>query len=226
VRARFLDYARWRLSWRSWACCLPLHRQRRHPESVFYRGSMAARSPAEACLRTARGRCGSLLHRSGLAPLTPCGAGACRTPFDRRASRKSRRIEKDWPSVQHVCRVTRFRQARKMANGKIASLPAGETAPEALLCANRGHWGIEIMHRNKDAILGEDCYTNRCGNAPRNIFSLIGIALNILKSASPSPTRPFACSQVDPPRLLLDRPDMLILSMTMDRTHVIDGHGN
>jgi hypothetical protein len=82
------------------------------------------------------------------------------------------------------------------------------------------------MHRNKDAILGEDCYTNRCGNAPRNIFSLIGIALNILKSASPSPTRPFACSQVDPPRLLLNRPDMLILSMTMDRTDVIDGYGN
>ncbi len=24
-----------------------------------------------------------------------------------------------------------------------ASLPAGEAAPEALLCANRGHWGIE-----------------------------------------------------------------------------------
>ena len=119
-----------------------------------------------------------------------------------------------------------FGKPRKMAKGKIASLPTGETAPEALLCANRGHWGIEITHRNKDAILGEDCYTNRCGNAPRNIFSLIGIALNILKSTSPSPTRPFACSQVDPPRLLLNRPDMLILSMTMDRTDVIDGYGN
>ena len=56
-------------------------------------------------------------------------------------------------------------------------------------------------------------------------LSLIGIALNILRSASPSPTRPFACSQVDPPRLLLNRPDMLILSMTMDRTDVIDGYG-
>jgi hypothetical protein len=45
---------------------------------------------------------------------------------------------------------------------------AGETAPEALLCANRGHWGIEIMHRNKDVILGEDGYTNRSDNTPRN----------------------------------------------------------
>jgi len=83
VRARFFDHAGSpkRSRWRSWTYCLPLHRQRRHPESVFYRGSMAGlhvplptlrRHPRE-CLRTARGRCGSLfLHRSGLAPPTPC----------------------------------------------------------------------------------------------------------------------------------------------------------
>jgi hypothetical protein len=62
----------------------------------------------------------------------------------------------------------------------IASLPASESAPEAPLCANRGHWGVEIMHRNKDVILGEDGYTNRSDNAPRNIFSLIGFALKVL----------------------------------------------
>ena len=45
------------------------------------------------------------------------------------------------------------------------------------------------MHRNKYVILGEDGYTNRSDNAPRNIFSLIGFALKILKSVSPSPTR-------------------------------------
>jgi hypothetical protein len=45
------------------------------------------------------------------------------------------------------------------------------------------------MHRNKDVILGEDGYTNRSDDAPRNIFSLIGFALKILKSVSPSPTR-------------------------------------
>ena len=33
------------------------------------------------------------------------------------------------------------------------------------------------MHRNKDVILGEDGYTNRCDNAPRNIFSLTGFVL-------------------------------------------------
>jgi predicted transposase YbfD/YdcC len=135
-------------------------------------------------------------------------------------------IEKDWPSVQHFCRVMRFRQGNKNGQWKgpeeeviylIASLPAGETAPEALLCANGGHLGIEIMHRNKDVILGEDGDTNRSDNAPCNIFSLIGFALNILKSVSPSPTRAIEQFQDDRqgpspvlrltlPPLLLNRP--------------------
>ncbi len=107
-------------------------------------------------------------------------------------------IERDWPSVKHICRVTRFRQGKKNGRWKepeqevvylIARPPAGQTAPEALLCVNRGHWGIEIMHRNKDVVLGEDGYTNRSDNAPRNVFSLLGFTLKILKSVSPSPTR-------------------------------------
>ena len=78
--------------------------------------------------------------------------------------------------------------------GAVADTPSGWLlsvgAPaEALLGANRGHWGIDIMHRNKDAILGEDGYTNRSDNAPRNIFSLIGFAPKILKSVAHSPTR-------------------------------------
>ena len=72
---------------------LPPNRQRRHPELSLFRGSMAGlhaplptlrRHPRE-CLRTARGRCGSLLlHRSGLAPPTPCrppGAPVEKLPF-------------------------------------------------------------------------------------------------------------------------------------------------
>ena len=58
-----------------------------------------------------------------------------------------------------------------------------------LLASNRNHWGIEIMHRNKDVILGEDGYTNRCDNAPRNIFSLTAFVLKILKFVAHSPTR-------------------------------------
>jgi hypothetical protein len=107
-------------------------------------------------------------------------------------------IENDWPSVKQVCRVTRFRQGMKNGRWKepeeevvylIARFPGGEASPQALLNANRGHWGIEIMHRNKDVILGEDGYTNKSDEAPRNVFSLIGFALKILKSVSPSPTR-------------------------------------
>ena len=105
-------------------------------------------------------------------------------------------IEREWPTVGQICRVRRWRQVKK--NGEwqkpqhdvvylISSLTAA--SPQALLGINRDHWGIEIMHRNKDVFLGEDGYTNRCDNAPRNIFSLTGFVLKILKSVSPSPTR-------------------------------------
>ena len=74
MHARFSDHAgsAERSRWRARPCCLPLHRQRRHPGSVFFRGSMAGlhvplptlRRHPRGCLRTARGRCGSLLlHR-------------------------------------------------------------------------------------------------------------------------------------------------------------------
>ena len=88
-------------------------------------------------------------------------------------------IQGEWPTVRQICRVIRSRQVKK--NGEwqkpqhevvylVSSLPAA-TSPQALLGVNRDHWRIEIMHRNKDVILGEDGYTNRCDNAPRNIFS-------------------------------------------------------
>jgi hypothetical protein len=32
------------------------------------------------------------------------------------------------------------------------------------MSANRGHWGIEITHRNKDVILGEDRHNNKSDN--------------------------------------------------------------
>jgi hypothetical protein len=84
----------------------------------------------------------------------------------------------------------------------ITSLPACEASPKAILQINRGHWGIEIMHRNKDVILGEDGYTNRFGNAPRNIFSLTGFVVKILKSVSPSPTRAMEPFQDDKNRAI------------------------
>lgn len=106
-------------------------------------------------------------------------------------------IEREWPTVQQICRVKRWWEVMK--NGAwqppeyvvvhlISSLTAA-TSPQAPLRINRDHWGIEIMHRNKDVILGEDGYSNRCDNAPPNIFSITGFVLKILKAVSPSPTQ-------------------------------------
>src|SRR5262249_57172914 len=82
AHARFFDHAgsTRRSRWRARSCCLPHSKQRRHPDLGF-RGSMAGLCPPLPTLRrrprgrqrTARGRCRSLLlHRSGLAPPTPC----------------------------------------------------------------------------------------------------------------------------------------------------------
>ena len=106
-------------------------------------------------------------------------------------------IQGEWLTVRQICRVIRSRQVKKNAEWQkpqhevvylVSSLIAA-ASPQALLGVNRDHWRIEIMHRNKDVILGEDGYANRCDNAPRNIFSLTGFVLKILKSVAPSPTR-------------------------------------
>src|SRR5271157_3603002 len=77
-------------------------------------------------------------------------------------------IQGEWPTVRQICRVIRSRQVKKNAEWQkpqhevvylVSSSPA---SPQALLGVNRDHWRIEIMHRNKDVILGEDGYTNRC----------------------------------------------------------------
>ncbi len=109
-------------------------------------------------------------------------------------------IDADWPTVNQVCRVTRWRQRKE--NGKwqqpraeivylhvITSLTACQASPKVLLQTNCAHWGVEIMHRDKDVTLGEDGCTNRLDNAPCNVFSLACFALKILRSVSHSPTR-------------------------------------
>src|SRR6266481_5129313 len=82
AHARFFDHAGsfGPCDGASETCCLPHSKRRRHP-GIGFRGSMAGLCPPLPTLRrrprgrqhTARGRCGSLLlHRSGLAPPTPC----------------------------------------------------------------------------------------------------------------------------------------------------------
>jgi len=45
------------------------------------------------------------------------------------------------------------------------------------------------MHRDRDAALGEDRYTNRLNHAPRNIFTLLSATRTLLKRIATSPTR-------------------------------------
>ena len=77
-----------------------------------------------------------------------------------------------------------------------------EAAPQDLLKFNRKHWGIEIMHRNKDVFLGEDGYTNRKDNAPHAIFVLHNLVLEICKSVSRSPTQALEYFQNDKNRAI------------------------
>jgi len=88
----------------------------------------------------------------------------------------------------------------------ITSLSAQQASPEVLLGYNRQHWRIENnLHRNKDVALGEDRYTNRKDNAPRNIFSLNNLVLCLFKKSGLTPKKaievfPGRQKSRDPPR--------------------------
>lgn len=107
-------------------------------------------------------------------------------------------IQDDWPTVCQICRVRRVIQHKKGGVWQpateeivylITSLQTDETSPQELLTFNRKHWGIEIMHRNKDVFLREDGCTSRKNNAPHNIFVLHNMVLAIGQSVSLSPTQ-------------------------------------
>ena len=85
----------------------------------------------------------------------------------------------------------------------ITSLPAEEASPQTLLNLNRRHWRIENnLHRNKDAALGEDGYTNRKDHAPRNIFTINNLVLFIFKAAGLGPKKAIECFQDDKSRAI------------------------
>src|SRR5499427_9830160 len=109
AHARFFDHAGppGHSRCRAHACCLPPFVRRRHPEPVAFRGSMAGlctplpalRGRPRGRLRTARGRCGSLLlHRGGLSPPTPCR-------FHRRT--QNRNLATAYPSAADLLRRLR-----------------------------------------------------------------------------------------------------------------------
>ena len=112
------------------------------------------------------------------------------------ANALSEHIRTAWPSVRTVVRITRERE--HIRAGRIVKRETetvylitslAQPTPEYILRLNRKHWQIETMHRDKDVILGEDRYTNRSDNAPRNIFTLTSAARTLLKRISKSPTR-------------------------------------
>jgi predicted transposase YbfD/YdcC len=113
-------------------------------------------------------------------------------------------LQKDWPTAQQICRVRRIIQRKKKgvwqkATEEIAylitSLSVDEASPKDLLTFNRNHWGIEIMHRNKDVTLGEDAMTNRKDNAPHALFILNNLVLALLNTICPSPTKAIEACQ-------------------------------
>ena len=109
-----------------------------------------------------------------------------------------------WPTVRSIVRITRHREHVRAGNivrhetetaYLITSLPQPD--PEHILRLNRHHWKVETMHRDKDGTLGEDGYTNRSDNAPRNIFVLTSATRTLLKRISNSPTRAIEMVQDD-----------------------------
>jgi len=120
-------------------------------------------------------------------------------------------IRDDWPTVQQICRVRRVIQRKKKGQWLppkeeivylITSLSKPEASPQNLVDFNRKHWGIEIMHRNKDVFLGEDACTSRKDAAPHNIFILNNLVLALLKSVSHSPTKALEYFQHDKNRAI------------------------
>ena len=108
----------------------------------------------------------------------------------------------NWPTVSTIARITRHREHVRQGQSVkseaetiylISSLK--DPDPQQVLQFNRDHWKIEIMHRDKDVMLGEDSYTNRSGNAPRNIFTLTSAARTFLKRIAQSPTRAIEIAQ-------------------------------
>ena len=105
-------------------------------------------------------------------------------------------MRNSWPTIRSIARVDRKRE--HLRAGKLIKIEREtvylissltQANPKHILSLNRTHWRIEIMHRDKDVILGEDHYTNRMDHAPRNIFTLTSATRTLLKHFSKSSVR-------------------------------------
>jgi predicted transposase YbfD/YdcC len=102
----------------------------------------------------------------------------------------------EWPTLAQIAKVERRREVKRKSRWVsetetawlITSLTATTASPQALLIYNRDHWRIENnLHRNKDVTLGEDAYINRKDHAPRDIFTLNAMVLELVAFFGLSP---------------------------------------
>ncbi len=105
-------------------------------------------------------------------------------------------MRKQWPTIRSIACISRTREhiragqiTRTQAETVYLITSLTRPKPKDILRLNRNHWRIETMHRDKDVTLGEDRYTNRSDNAPRNIFTLVSATRTLLKRISKSPTK-------------------------------------
>ncbi|WP_419737837.1 ISAs1 family transposase [Ruegeria sp.] len=108
----------------------------------------------------------------------------------------SEHMRKQWPTIRSIACISRTREhiragqiTRTQAETVYLITSLTRPKPKDILRLNRNHWRIETMHRDKDVTLGEDRYTNRSDNAPRNIFTLVSATRTLLKRISKSPTK-------------------------------------
>lgn len=97
-----------------------------------------------------------------------------------------------WPDCTTVARVDSIRASTGGAPGSLEQrfyISSRQLSAEEMAKAIRAHWGIENrLHWVLDVNFGEDACRVRKDHAPENLSTLRKIALNLIRSAPPSPT--------------------------------------
>lgn len=97
-------------------------------------------------------------------------------------------LHRGWKGVQQLVRVHRLVRHKKRSSEELAYFISSRKA-NALLYAEgiRLHWQIEnSLHYVKDVTLLEDASKIRTGQAAQNLSTLKNIAINVLRSLSPT----------------------------------------
>lgn len=94
------------------------------------------------------------------------------------------------PGARQIVQVTRTRKKQgRPGPGKkrvfyyVTSLDARQADPARVAEVIRKHWGVEVLHWVRDAVLGEDAHTARTGALPRVWAILRNLAITLLRLA-------------------------------------------